>query len=338
MLTGVFIWVAHAGIRGPGKYSGVVEFDRWDTCFLLSGPYITYISGSVKEGLRPYKGMSMQIDATNVFQPLNPGDALIRKYKIIGLAPDTQKKWATLDGMELIARSDFGTQGTPAFLMEIRNSGSKAVEVNSGEVGPALLGPVLESPFRVSDGGSMAVITRSDLVNHGSWQSTVDGVTHSYSYTVDAKTQPPERFELNPGQPVKVRITFAVPPGKYQFLFGYGGGVHEEKSLASNAISFDLSDTGVATLAKIGTKRSTVIRSFKRTGATLRWPIGLGLEQQHPPPSPACTRSLSIFHASGPPVEETSPTVCRKRFALGRYSVASGQFVGLPIWLDAFRL
>ena len=49
---------------------------------------------------------------------------------------------------------------------------------------------------------------------------------------------------------MKVRVTFNVPPGQYQFIVGYGGGVHEEKSLASNAISFDLSDKGVATLAK----------------------------------------------------------------------------------------
>jgi hypothetical protein len=33
-------------------------------------------------------------------------------------------------------------------------------------------------------------------------------------------------------------------------MFGYGGGVHEEKSLASNAISFDLSDGGVASLTE----------------------------------------------------------------------------------------
>jgi hypothetical protein len=49
---------------------------------------------------------------------------------------------------------------------------------------------------------------------------------------------------------MKARITFEVSPGEYQFMFGYGGGVHEEKSLASNAISFDLSDGGVAHLTE----------------------------------------------------------------------------------------
>lgn len=242
-----FIVTAHAGIRGPGSIVAWLFFDRWDTCFLLSGPYITYISESVKEELRPYKGMAMQVDASDVFQPENPGDALIRKYRIIGSAPDTQR-WAVLDGLELIARSDFDSHGTPAFLMEIRNGGSGPVEVNSREVGPALLRSISKSAFAASDGGSMAIITRGDLTNYSSWQSTVDGVTHSYSYAIDAETRLPERFQLNPGQRMKARITFKVPPGTYQFVFGYGGGVHEEKSLASNSISFDLGKDGTATL------------------------------------------------------------------------------------------
>jgi hypothetical protein len=30
-----FILTAQAGIRAPGKYCGVIVFDRWDTCFIL---------------------------------------------------------------------------------------------------------------------------------------------------------------------------------------------------------------------------------------------------------------------------------------------------------------
>jgi len=52
LLTIGLALLANAGLRGPGKYYGVVVFDRWDTCFLLSGPYITYISESVKNELR----------------------------------------------------------------------------------------------------------------------------------------------------------------------------------------------------------------------------------------------------------------------------------------------
>jgi hypothetical protein len=243
------VLVTHAGIRGPGKYCGVVVFDRWDTCFLLSGPYITYISDAVKDELRPYKGKAMQIDASEVFQPMNPGDALVRQYKIIGPAPDNHL-WAMLDGLELIVGSDFGQRGSPAFVLEIRNTSNSPLDVNSHEFGPTLLAQVSNPQFKVSDGSSIAVITRGDLVNPSSISSTVGAVTHSFSYTIDGKARLPERFQLNPGQLMKARITFAIPRGEYQFMFGYGGGVHEEKSLASNSISFALSDEGTATLVE----------------------------------------------------------------------------------------
>ncbi len=204
------VLVTHAGIRGPGKYCGVVVFDRWDTCFLLSGPYITYISDSVKDDLRPYKGKAMQIDASDVFQPMNPGDALVRQYKIIGPAPDNHL-WAKIDGLELIAGSDCGPRGSPAFLLEIRNTGNSPIEVNSHEFGPTLLAQVSKSQFKASDGSSIAVITRGDLVNPSSMGSAVGGVTHSFSYIIDGKARLPERFLLNPGQSMKARITFAIP-------------------------------------------------------------------------------------------------------------------------------
>jgi len=117
--------------------------------------------------------------------------------------------------------------------------------------GPTLLAQVSKSQFEASDGSSIAVITRGDLVNPSSMGSAVDGVMHSLSYIIDGKARLPERFHLNPGQSInKTRITFAIPRGEYQFMFGYGGGVHEEKSLASNTISFALSDEGTATLVE----------------------------------------------------------------------------------------
>lgn len=230
---------------------------------MLSGPYITYISENAKGELRSYAGKAMQVDASDVFQPVNPGDALIRKYKIVGPAPDNHL-WATLDGLQLMASSDFGPYGAPTFLLEFRDAGTRVATVNLQQVAPVLLAPVDEripllpalltpiderSPFLPSDGGSVAVIKRSDLVHHGALQGAVGGIAGSWSFTPDRETNPTERTELNPGQPMKIRITFHVPAGRYQFIFGYGGGVQEEKSLASNAISFNVSDTGFATLA-----------------------------------------------------------------------------------------
>lgn len=263
-----FALVACGGIRGPGTYCGVVVFDRWDTCFLLSGHFITYVSEKAKNVLRSYKGEAVQVDAFEVFQPINPGDGLIRAYKIIGPAPDTSH-WANLDGLELLAESDFTSRGSPSFVLRIRNAGNETVRIVRSEIGPTLLTRKLTSsllsslsnlwkpdacefgPFSPSDGDSVALITRVSPSNSsGQAWCKVGSSNYSVGFAIDPQTQLPERFELFPGQSVTTKITFQLPPGQYQFLFGYGGGVHEEKSLASNAISFDLSNNGMATLVQ----------------------------------------------------------------------------------------
>lgn len=260
--------VTYSGIRGPGTYCGVVVFDRWDTCFLLSGHFITYVSESVKNVLRSYKGQAVQVDAFEVFQPINPGDGLIRAYKVLGPAPDTHK-WAKLDGLELVAESDFDAQGTSSFVLRIRNAGDETVRIVRSEIGPTLLTLKLTSgllsslsnlwkpdacelgPFDPSDGHSVALITRVSPSNSsGQAWCKVGSSDYSVGFAFDPQTQLPERFDLFPGQSVTTKITFQAPPGQYQFLFGYGGGVHEEKSLASNAISFDVSNNGMASLVQ----------------------------------------------------------------------------------------
>lgn len=248
-----FALVAYGGIRGPGTYCGVVVFDRWDTCFLLSGHFVMYVSESVKNVLRSYKGEAVQVDAFEVFQPTNPGDGLIRAYKIMGPAPDTHQL-ARLDGLELLAESDFSSQDTPSFVLRIRNIGNETLRIVHSEIGPTLLTrkPACEfGPFGPSDGDSVAVITRVSPSNSpGQTWCKVGSSNFSVGFAVDPQTQLPERFELLPQQSVSTKITFQAPPGQYQFLFGYGGGVHEEKSLASNAISFDVDHDGVATLVQ----------------------------------------------------------------------------------------
>jgi hypothetical protein len=170
----------HAGMRGRGKYSGVVIFDRWDTCFLLSGPYITYISDAVKEALRPHAGQAIQIDVSNLTQPINPGDALAKSYLILGQAPDDPSH-PIADKLEIKTRSVFDSKKGPWFDITVRNVSLEKVRVNPSEVGVTLLGINRGVFFGASDGKSVAWITRADLVPRGpdqsvgpSWNSTVD--------------------------------------------------------------------------------------------------------------------------------------------------------------------
>src|SRR5271166_3124346 len=205
-LANEFITSAYAGIRGTGKYCGVVIFDRWDTCFLLSGDFITYVSESVKSKLRPYSGRAMQVDATDVFQPTNPGDALIRKYEIVGPAP-APDEWSIVDGLELVARSDFGGSGAAAFCIEIRNISKTPISVNLSAVGPTLLASTRDAASFGSDGRSAAVITRVNLSNPAAGEIIKDGARYSWSSAIPSLSHRPDRFLLDPGQTLKARIT-----------------------------------------------------------------------------------------------------------------------------------
>ena len=246
--------IVHAGLRGPGKYSGVVIFDRWDTCLLLSGDYITYVSEEVKEHLRPYKDQAIQLDATEVFQPMNPGDALIRRYKILGPAPEPSRAPA-IEGARITVKSDFDVDRTVAFLITLENSAASPIQIESDGIGPTLLGlnPTDSQKtftcFSPSDGKSVAWITRGTLAKPSSGSCTYDHhLIMSASYSIDPSSKVPDRFNLNPGESKQVRVVLKVPAGPYQFLVGFGGGVHEGRSLASNAISFHVDRDGTPAL------------------------------------------------------------------------------------------
>jgi hypothetical protein len=237
----------HAGMRGRGKYSGVVIFDRWDTCFLLSGPYITYISEAVKEGLRSYAGQAIQIDATEITQPMNPGDGLVRSYVILGQAPDDPSD-PIANKVEIQAEPAFDGKSAPIFDITVRNISLERVSVSPTELGPTLLGISRGVFSSASDGKSVAWITRADLVDGTSWSSTVDGKTTAYAnYKVAQPCAFKDRVELAAYESVSYRVRLDVPTGEYQFMAGYGGGVHVWKSMVSNAISFNVDAAGVAT-------------------------------------------------------------------------------------------
>ena len=237
-----------AGIRGPGKYSGIVIFDRWDTCILFSGIYLMYISRNVKEGLRPYEGQAVQIDAIDVVQPINPGDGLIKEYRLLGPAPVATHSAVPIvpEGVVLTANGSSTSDGRPQVSVEIRNEGNEPITILTSEIGIALLTKKEgDWPFNPSDDASVAAITRARVTNSG-WRFTFSSgrTKRSYSYLADLDHPLPSHFDLAPREFRGTRLTFKVPRGEYQFIFGYGGGVHEGKCLVSNAVSFDVSGTG----------------------------------------------------------------------------------------------
>ena len=247
------------GIRGPGKYAGVVIFDQWDTCYLHSGTYLMYIAEKKKELLRKYSGQSIIIDAKEVSQPMNPGDGLITEFEFLGKA-ETTGRLPTVDGLKLTVQPKFEMQNQAKFEIEIENQSSKTIGVSTSEIAPTLFGEKDKNDyFSPSDGKSDAKITRYNFESAKTWKSesntttkNFDGqsiqTTRSFSIKVENIDSLPKFFKLVPKQKRTFIISLNVPPGNYDFLFGYGGGVHEGKSLDSNFISFSVNEKGIVNL------------------------------------------------------------------------------------------
>lgn len=250
---------AFAGSRGPGKYSGIVVFDRWDTCYIYSGVYLMYVSDKTKEGLRKYEGRPVEIYAKEVFQPINPGDGRIGKFDLLSLL-DSKPEPPGLKGLRLTAEPDFGPGRRPRFALAFENQSGRDVEVNTDSIAPTLLGEKVDDDFfSPSDGKSTALITRCELsAEGGCYQESGLTVTKPdgrkttetvrYAFDIGGGRSIPDTLLVRAGQTERVSISLDVPPGTYDFLFGYGGGVHESRGLASNVVSFQKIEGGVTTM------------------------------------------------------------------------------------------
>jgi hypothetical protein len=256
------------GIRGPGKYSGIVIFDRWDTCHLYSGAYVMEISEKVKESLRPFAGQAMEINAQEVFQPMNPGDGLITKLQVVGAAPEPGNGGfghpPMLEGLTLKAIPNFAAQGGDELIIRLRNSGESKREIDTDALAPTLFAKKQDMEcLNPSDGASYVPITRTN-VNFMSSQEAGDScLVNGRGRTVKMRLLPglaiSPKFDLAPGQSIEIRLQFELSVGEYQFLAGYGGGVHAVRAIASNILSFDVDEAGKPHLVR-GEKPSEEVR------------------------------------------------------------------------------
>ncbi len=237
--------LCRAGIRGPGKYCGVVVFDRWGGCTLYSGVYVMYVSEKTKEGLRPYAGQSIQIDAKEVYQPKNPGDGRIGKFEYLGPAPET-RSWVRLNDVRLRTAVQPGDDGKAVARITVENQGDKPVRLFGGELALTLLTKQEGRTRRwsPSDGPSYALMTRQSLLGIGAYGARLERerteIGQPYVWTIGKEDALPGDFTLAPQERKVVAVKFDVPDGQYDCLSGYGGGVHQDKCLASNRCGFDI--------------------------------------------------------------------------------------------------
>lgn len=243
-----------AGIRGRGKYTGVVIFDRWDTCYLYSGVYLMYVSSKTKEQLRQYQGKSVLIDAKEVYQPINPGDGLIGKFKFLSVAKNEPNGLAQLS---LMVEPSFQNNKPPALVLIIENRGANPISVSTGALAPTLLGPKgnVVSP---SDGKSDAWLTRSPLkfpsflkeIGFGPKSKNTHPIIWdgNIEYYLNVEQELPDRIQIPPNGKTTITMSVYLPKGQYDFLCGYTGGVQDGKSIASNLVAFSVDETGRASL------------------------------------------------------------------------------------------
>jgi hypothetical protein len=152
--------------------------------------------------------------------------------------------------LQLVAVKAFGRYTRPQFLIEIHNAGKSPVKIDRSEIG-ILLFKAEKLEWSTPEDGSFAFISGGGIEEANYISSAGDGIQKtSWGYIVDMKTRPPEVFVILPGQAVRTLIRFKIYPGQYQFMFAYGGSVSSEKSLASNAISFDMGADGRAALVE----------------------------------------------------------------------------------------
>ncbi len=246
----LLVSVCLAGIRSEGKYSGVVIFDRWGGCTLYSGIYVMYVSEGVKEQLRPEAGKCVQLDATKVEQPMNPGDGLIKQFKLLGAAP-AAKEWESPEGLKLTVVRAFEDGNAPEFIIQVENVSDKQRTLRMDSLAPTLLAAKTKGGDRwsPSDGPSAAVVTRQSF-----WIGTdgprMQGANETWQWKVVAPQKLVEKVSLDPKAVFELRLSFKLPPGEYEFLAGYGGGTHDGQCIASNLIGFDVKEDGTAVLAK----------------------------------------------------------------------------------------
>jgi hypothetical protein len=145
--------LANAGIRAPGKYSGVVIYDRWGGYILFSGVYLMYISETVKDQLRPYAGDAVEIDALAVVQPTNPGDGLIRKLKVLGPAGQNKTPF-TFDAIKLDVQPKAVVGSRMGVELTIANENDTPARIDSSQLGFVLLSERVEGATSPSDGPS----------------------------------------------------------------------------------------------------------------------------------------------------------------------------------------
>jgi hypothetical protein len=251
-----------AEIIVPGKYCGVVIFDRWGGCTFNHGIYTLYVSEAIKGRLREQAHKCIEIDATELIQ--HSEDARIQNLKVLGPAPAVEFG-ASPKGMRIVVAPAFADGQAPEFVVCVENTSQKPLLVDLEVLAPTLLGkrkPAADEfsrDFETADGPTEIVVGDQpfywDKMQRARKGSGVSNGANC-QWTVKQPATLSEDVTIQPKGGFELRVSFALPTGEYDFLAGYGASFDNGESAASNLVAFDVNADGTARLVKIAGRES----------------------------------------------------------------------------------
>lgn len=262
----------------PGKYTGMVIFDRWDACILYSGMYFLYVSESQKEKLRPFAGQPVLIDATKIRQFSNPGDVCVTELEYLGPPPSSQY-WELDKTLKVHSRVFAGETGKPVLAVTLENTGDAPIAIACRGVAPLLLKrgwpdsryywgqivyPSVDGDWRISiiqgifhkawprpartmlwtnEGPSIVVLSGCDLqrIQKESHECRTCRFVGWPEWRIDQKFLLPDLMELSPREKKNIEVQLHLPDGEYNVLCGYGDNF-DNVAISSNLVAFDVKD------------------------------------------------------------------------------------------------
>ena len=238
-------------LGGPGKYNGVVIFDRWDACYLYSGALVMPVSEVTKSRLREFEGKFVLLDVEKVNPATWANGDLIVQIRAIEPGKAIDPKAPIFDG--LVLRTSLDAHHGPAQVnLAIANAGKKALRLNLDQLGITL--------FVRKDTGQAGLYASSDGPSFAASRSSLDSAKYGLvsEYGGIAKyaiaRQPANSFptsgvwilNIEPGKRRIIPLKFSIPPGEYEFLAGFGGRMHESPVVVSNRTDFKVDADGTA--------------------------------------------------------------------------------------------
>jgi hypothetical protein len=243
---------ACGAIRGPGRYKGVVVFDRWGGCVLCSGYVIDYVSESAKATLKDQDRERVDLDVTHILQVFRPGDGLIKSFIQVWTKPPAPHR---ADPLRLSVRASGGQPA--AFVVEATNACDDDVTLRYDRLAVHVMKKrtAPNPPLSVSDGPSVAVVLAHFMVDDfdsGSPRLKGEGVLENtpYRWEVIGVTALPREVRLRPREVTRLNLAVTVPPGEYDLFAAYDDYTVPGRSTASNSVGFDVAANGKASPPK----------------------------------------------------------------------------------------